>query len=111
MWCISRRLLCGAAGAATTTASSASGSFNFSFSKRLKELESDTECALSGKEYAILREKLQHYRGLQNRYAVKQDDIERAKRAARYSGLEFTPKPARKTTVQGICQQPEENKK
>ncbi|ESL09625.1 hypothetical protein TRSC58_02652 [Trypanosoma rangeli SC58] len=110
MWCISRRLLCGSAGAATT-ASSASCGFQFSFSKRLKELESDTECALSGKEYAILREKLQHYRGLQNRYAVKQDDIERARRAARYSGLEFTPKPVRKTTAQGVCQQPEGNEK
>ncbi|RNF25588.1 uncharacterized protein Tco025E_02177 [Trypanosoma conorhini] len=111
MWSISRRLLCGAAGAATTAASPAGGVSNFSFSKRLRELESDPRCALGGKEYAILCEKLQHYRGLQNRYAVKQDDIERAKRAARYSGLEFTPKHVRRTAAQELRQQPEERKK
>ncbi|RNC43429.1 hypothetical protein TcCL_NonESM06867 [Trypanosoma cruzi] len=103
MWCISRRMLCGAAVTTkTTAASSATGGTQFSFSKRLKELESDSECTLSGKEYALLREKLQQYRSLQNKYAVKQDDIERAKRAARYSGLEFTPKPVRKNSKQGI---------
>ncbi|ORC92568.1 uncharacterized protein TM35_000033210 [Trypanosoma theileri] len=108
MWCISRRLMCGAATTTTTAAaggggvassstssSAVTGSSSFSFSKRLKELESDPECPLSGPEYKLLLEKLQHYRSLQNVYAVKQDDIERARRAAHYSGLEFTAKKPR----------------
>ncbi|KEG14963.1 hypothetical protein DQ04_00241050 [Trypanosoma grayi] len=95
MWCISRLLLCGRTKAAATAASPVV----FSFTKRLKELESDPECPLSGPEYVLLQEKLQHYRTLQNTYAVKQDDIERAKRAAHYSGLEFTPKTVRRPTT------------
>ncbi|KAH9589359.1 hypothetical protein LSM04_007366 [Trypanosoma melophagium] len=103
MWCISRRLMCGAAAAGGAEISSSSSavttnSSSFSFTRRFKEMESDPECPLSGPEYKLLQEKLQHYRSLQNTYAVKQDDIERAKRAARYSGLEFTAKKPRMPT-------------
>ncbi|CBH16641.1 uncharacterized protein TEOVI_000824800 [Trypanosoma equiperdum] len=91
MWRISPQLLC-AAGTSTANLQ------QFSFAKRFEEMKNDESCPLSGPEYALLLEKVEHYRSLQNTYAVKQSDIERAKRAAHYSGLEFTPKPPTKLT-------------
>ncbi|KAG8347366.1 hypothetical protein TRVL_01801 [Trypanosoma vivax] len=85
------RLLC------ISTTVSGCGAPTLSFARRLQELEGTPGCPLSGPDYALLRERLRHYRSLQNTYAVKQSDIERARRAAHYSGLEFTSKPPRKS--------------
>jgi hypothetical protein len=51
---------------------------------------------LVGPEYSFLQRQLAGYKLLQNEYAVKQNDIERAKKAAEVCGLKFTDRASRK---------------
>jgi len=51
------------------------------------------EGKLGGAAYEYLREHLGHYKALLDKYAVKQDDLERARRVGRVCGLEMTKKP------------------
>ncbi|CAJ1032176.1 hypothetical protein, conserved [Leishmania lindenbergi] len=69
----------------------------FSFSEKMQKLQADPEHPLSGPEYAFMRDRLAEYRKLQQAYAVKQTEVERARKAANMCGLEFTGKGARKT--------------
>ncbi|CAC9522820.1 hypothetical protein conserved [Leishmania donovani] len=72
-------------------ASAAAGK-KFSFSEKMQRLQADPEHALSGPEYAFMRDRLAEYRKLQQTYAVKQTEVERARKAANMCGLEFTGK-------------------
>lgn len=64
------------------------------FISRISEL-SQSEKLLGCKEYKFLRNHLTEYKRLQTCYAVKQSDVERARRAANQCGLEFTGKKGR----------------
>ncbi|KPI89617.1 hypothetical protein ABL78_1282 [Leptomonas seymouri] len=79
------------------TRCAASTTTKFSFSEKMRKLQADPEHALSGREYRFMRERLEEYRNLQQTYAVKQTDVERARKAANMCGLEFTGKGPRKT--------------
>lgn len=68
----------------------------FSFTEKMQKLQADPEHALGGREYHFMRERLEEYRNLQQTYAVKQTEVERARKAANMCGLEFTGKGARK---------------
>jgi hypothetical protein len=58
----------------------------------------DRNSTLSQQEYGHLRRFLASYKELQGHYAVKQNDIERARRAAEVCGLEMLrPKPRKST--------------
>jgi 5-bromo-4-chloroindolyl phosphate hydrolysis protein len=74
-----------------------SASKNFSFSEKMRKLQADPEHALAGREYQFMRERLEEYRKLQQTYAVKQTEVERARKAANMCGLEFTGKGPRKS--------------
>lgn len=80
----------------TTTLCAAASPGKFSFAQRLEELKKDPNSPLSGPEYCFMRKKLATYSSLQQTYAVKQTDVERARRAANMCGLEFTGKMPRK---------------
>lgn len=69
----------------------------FSFNEKMQKLQADPEHPLSGREYHFMRERLEEYRNLQQTYAVKQTEVERARKAAHMCGLEFTGKSPRKT--------------
>ncbi|KAG5496075.1 hypothetical protein JKF63_02373 [Porcisia hertigi] len=69
----------------------------FSFSEKMQRLQADPEHALSGPEYAFMRDRLAEYRKLQQTYAVKQTEVERARKAANMCGLEFTGQRGRKS--------------
>lgn len=69
----------------------------FSFMEKMKPLQADPAHALSGPEYGFMRERLAEYSKLQQTYAVKQTEVERARKAANMCGLEFTGKGERKT--------------
>lgn len=75
----------------------ASSTKKFSFAEKMQKLQADPEHALSGREYQFMRERLEEYRNLQQAYAVKQTEVERARKAANMCGLEFTGKGPRKT--------------
>ncbi|KAG5495308.1 hypothetical protein GH5_02963 [Leishmania sp. Ghana 2012 LV757] len=64
----------------------------YSFTARMQRLQADPEHPLSGPEYAFMRDRLAEYRKLQQKYAVKQTEVERARKAANMCGLEFTGK-------------------
>ncbi|GET91345.1 hypothetical protein, conserved [Leishmania tarentolae] len=74
----------------------AATSKKFSFSEKMQRLQADPEHALSGPEYAFMRDRLAEYKTLQQTYAVKQTEVERARKAANMCGLEFTGKGASK---------------
>eukprot|EP00796_Vickermania_ingenoplastis_P013391 gene13390-9216_t len=65
--------------------------FSQKFNTRLNQLK-DSQESLGCEEYRFLRSHLQNYRKLQACYAVKQTDVERARKAANLCGLEFTGK-------------------
>lgn len=60
------------------------------FLSRLAEMEKMNDIGLCSEEYKFLRKHLDTYKQLQSVYAVKQSDVERARRAAQQCGLEFT---------------------
>ncbi|EPY25143.1 hypothetical protein STCU_02519 [Strigomonas culicis] len=68
----------------------------FSFSKRFEELKHSSSSPLNGPEYSFMRDRLSDYSALQKAYAVKQTEVERARKAAQMCGLEFTGKMPRK---------------
>ncbi|KPA84499.1 putative mitochondrial hypothetical protein [Leptomonas pyrrhocoris] len=75
----------------------ASTTTTFSFSDKMQKLQADPDHALNGRDYRFMRERLEEYRKLQQTYAVKQTEVERAKKAANMCGLEFTGKGPRKS--------------
>lgn len=58
--------------------------------KRFEQLSADPESPLGKNEYNFMRERLAEYSALQLDYAVKQTEVERARKAANMCGLEFT---------------------
>lgn len=62
----------------------------------MENLQQNPESPLNSPEYSFMREKLLAYSALQKTYAVKQTEVERARRAAHMCGLEFTGKKPRK---------------
>ncbi|KAK7199620.1 hypothetical protein NESM_000007100 [Novymonas esmeraldas] len=70
---------------------------HFSFREKMDKLRADPESGLNGPEYAFMRDRLAEYSKLQQTYAVKQTEVERARKAANMCGLEFTGKGPRKT--------------
>lgn len=67
-----------------------------SFISRLEELKSVKDSGLCSEEYQFLRQHIAAYKGLQTAYAVKQSDVERARKVAQQCGLEFTKAAKRK---------------
>ena len=67
-----------------------------SFAAQYGEATRNPEDVLGGKAYAYLRDQLTHYRSLQGEYAVKQTDVERARKAGNMCGLEFTKSTLKK---------------
>lgn len=65
--------------------------------EKLHQHQADPESPLNSAPYKFLREHLVEYSKLQQTYAVKQSEVERARRAAHMCGLEFTGKGERKT--------------
>ncbi|KAG5470410.1 hypothetical protein LSCM1_01654 [Leishmania martiniquensis] len=70
----------------------AAGGKQLSFIAKMQKLQADPEHPLNGPEYAFMRDRLVEYRKLQETYAVKQTEVERARKAANMCGLEFTGK-------------------
>ncbi|EPY40751.1 hypothetical protein AGDE_03176 [Angomonas deanei] len=64
----------------------------FSFSRKMEELKKNTSSPLNTGDHDYLRERLAEYSKLQKTYAVKQTEVERARKAAQMCGLEFTGK-------------------
>jgi hypothetical protein len=62
---------------------------SMAFGKRYAEKLKDPKSVLAHNDFHILQDKLTFYKTLQGEYAVKQDDIERAKRAANMCGLDM----------------------
>lgn len=60
------------------------------FLARLQQLERTSNSGLCSEEYKFLEKHLDTYKRLQSVYAVKQSDVERARRAGQQCGLEFT---------------------
>lgn len=88
--CSVRRLCVTAAG----TAAGAGSAKMFSFQAKMDRIKADSDSDTWRTEYTFMRDRLNEYAALQNAYAVKQTDVERAKRAAHMCGLEFTEKKA-----------------
>ena len=85
-----RVLLCSAASSTVTdNRPLADTQQAMTFGKRYAEKLNDPESVLAHKDFFILQDKLTFYKTLQGEYAVKQDDIERAKRAANMCGLDM----------------------
>lgn len=67
-----------------------------SFISRLTEMENGKDPGLCSEEYKFLRRHIATYKRLQSAYAVKQSDVERARKVAQQCGLEFTKATKRK---------------
>ena len=82
-------LLCAASSAPVDHRILADAQKQMSFAKLYAEKLNDKSSSLSHRDFHILQEKIAFYKTLQGAYAVKQDDIERAKRAANMCGLDM----------------------
>lgn len=77
-------------------AKAASSAGGLTFAERFEKMRTDPENPLSCSEYTYMRERLAEYSALQTTYAVKQTEVERARKAANMCGLEFTGKGERR---------------
>ena len=76
------------------------------FYPRYQELCQKGE-VLGSNEYKYLSEKLDEYAEFQQKYAVKQSEIERTKRVANYCGLDF-PEPHRREGTEHVKPTPKD---
>ena len=86
------------AAAAAASPAAAAAKAPHSYEARLASLKADPASVLAGGEYQFLQRNLAVYQKMQNEYAVKQNDIERAKKAGQVCGLEMTKRKERVST-------------
>uniref|UniRef100_A0A7S1W230 Uncharacterized protein n=1 Tax=Neobodo designis TaxID=312471 RepID=A0A7S1W230_NEODS len=85
--------LCAAGAAATATNANeiaAEAAKKHTYYKEWAAARADKDSVLAGESYSFLQSQVDAYRELQAQYAVKQTDVERARKAAAMCGLEMT---------------------
>lgn len=93
MFRIAARRLCptsAAAAAAAAHPTVAASTVHQPYYAAYNEAKSTAGNPLGSGTYAFLLARLQNYRELQSAYAVRQNDVERARKAGQMCGLEFT---------------------